>query len=227
MSSPTLAPSLPTTLKTDRLILRLLDPDSESDCQEFVGLYERYITRKVGPIPNVPTVQDIRLKHERTRPKAELCTLASPPRGMIHFIYLQAFENDGHNTSDSGPLVGHVLLSFRDEMPFPDLGYSILEAHEGRGYVSEAGRECLHFWHDEVGVKEICIATAVENNTAKRMGFEEGGQFTVVNGHPPNEEVEKAKAFVLPGMNWPDGPEVTLQRPARRQEAQLDSDKPL
>ncbi|KAK3046603.1 hypothetical protein LTR09_011951 [Extremus antarcticus] len=195
----TMASEIPTTLRTERLKLRMVNPDSLSDLQELIGLYTAYHTRSGGATPSIANMDDIRLKHELMGPRAEFCTLTPPPKGMFHLIYLL----------DGDTPIGHIAFSFRSEMPCPDVGYAILPSHEGRGYASEAGREVVRFWQDVIGVKEIFIGTSHKNlasqGVARRMGFVEGGSFEVVFGLPPNERSEQAKAFVLPGMKWPSG----------------------
>lgn len=203
----TLDSDIPTVLQTERLKLRMVDPNDTSDLEELISLYNAYHARSGGATPSITSIDDIRLKHELAGPRADFCTLTPPPKGMFHLIYLLASETADDN--DSGTPLGHIAVSFRSEMPCPDVGYAVLPAYEGRGYASEAGRAVVRFWQDVVGVKEIFIGTSHENlasqGVAKRMGFVEGGSFEIVFGLPPNERSEQAKAFVLPGMKWPTG----------------------
>lgn len=196
---------LQTTLRTERLKLRLIDPDSQSDLEEYVRLYNSH-RKDAGGSDNLPpsmTVDYLRLKHELHSPKAELCTLSPPPKGYIHLIYLL-------NDNGEDALIGNVNMAFRPEMSCPDLGYAILPAYHGQGYATEAARESLRFWHEEVGVKDIFAGTAKENvksqNVVKRLGFVEGGWSKIVFGLPPDEKMDDMKVFVLPGMGqWPEG----------------------
>ena len=102
-------------------------------------------------------------------------------------------------------------MSFRPEIGFPDLGYGIRDAYQGRGYASEAGIKTVQWWRDVIGVKHIWCETLPDNaksqRCAERIGFVRAGTLDVVFGNPPdeNQRVVGAVAFVLPGMAWKEG----------------------
>jgi hypothetical protein len=123
---------------------------------------------------------------------------------MFHLVYLANSEHPDDDSQDA--LVGMIGMSFRSEVPWPDIGFGISLKYEGHGYASEAGREVLRFWQDQVGVREVCVCTLEDNvkshRMAQRLGFMEGGPSNIVFGHPPNEQLLHGKAFILPGMTW-------------------------
>lgn len=194
------------TLRTERLKLRLADPTDDADCQEIISLYNDQNAGKGGNSKiGIKTIADVREKHRVCGPRSEYCTLAPPPSGMFFLAYLPSAEPGGHDT-----LIGNIALSFRPEMPYPDLGYGILGPYERQGFATEAGRKALQFWRDVIGVKELWCGTLPGNERsqrcAERIGFVRAGNFDVVFGQPPDEErVSGAVGFVLPGMKWTDG----------------------
>jgi RimJ/RimL family protein N-acetyltransferase len=158
---------------------------------------------------NIRTVEDVRMKHTLMGPhtRPDLCTLAAPPRGLIFLYYvpdLEAPENDDLDT-----VIGTVGLSFRDGLPWPDIGYAILGPFEGKGYAFEAANEVLKFWRERIGVKEVCAYTNEHNvrshNLAKKLGLVRGGPIDIYFGHPPDERFVQGIAWILPEMKFVDG----------------------
>ena len=185
----------------------MLNPKNETDCDTLLKLYTKYEAERTG-IPPIKTHEDIRRKHDLFGPKAEFCTLAPPPNGMIHSIYL----NEPGNPDDDKPTtiaepIGSIVMSTRKEMPYPDLGYGVLKEFEGKGYVFEAAQAVLDWWRNSVGVKEVFIATSDDNvrsqKLAGRLGFVKAGSFGVASADPRGEALQgHGLAFVLPGMEW-------------------------
>ena len=197
-----------TVLRTERLLLRMADPADSLDCQEIIRIYNDPHAGLGGNVSvNIKTIADVQQKHKTHGPKPEFCKLTRPPRGMYFMAYLPNSETD--RTGERGTLIGHLAMSFRPEMPYPDINYALFAAYEGFGYASEAGRAVLHFWRDVVGVKEIFCGALADNarsqRTAERIGFVKAGTFDISFGHPPNEKHATGVAFVLPGMEWKEG----------------------
>jgi [ribosomal protein S5]-alanine N-acetyltransferase len=70
--------------------------------------------------------------------------------------------------SDGTP-VGMSGLIRREELPFPDLGYAFLPAHEGQGYASEAGRAALDFGFGTKGLARILAIVRPGNHASMRV----------------------------------------------------------
>lgn len=70
--------------------------------------------------------------------------------------------------SDGTP-VGMSGLIRREELPFPDLGYAFLPAHEGRGYASEAGAAALDFGFASKGLARILAIVRPGNGASMRV----------------------------------------------------------
>lgn len=138
-------------LFTERLKLRLADPDDDADCLEILRLYTDPNAGAGGNSRvGIDSVAGVRGKHKVSGPKPEYCTIAPPPKGMFFLVYLPSTK-----PGKEEELVGNVAMSFRPEMPYPDIGYGILGPYEKQGYATEAGRRVLQFWRETIGVKEI------------------------------------------------------------------------
>lgn len=211
------------TLHTSRLTLRLADPYNAADCEEVI----RVQTASNNAVSGMKTPSDVQEKFKRHGPRSEFCTLAPPPRGMFFLGYSSSESTSDQQRTDKdskGELVGYIILSFRAEMPYPDLGFALFPQYAGMGYASEAGKAVIRFWQEEIGVKEIFIATAPYNvkaqKLAERLGFVRAGSFDVVFGHPPNEQRESdGVALVLPGMKWEEGKTMMLTVGKKEDEA--------
>ena len=202
------------SVHTKRLVLRLADPMSQADCEEIIRIYNDPHNERA--VSGIKTVADVQEKHRRHGPRPEFCPLTPAIRGMFLLAYLQAGDVEGSSeTGNEEVFIGQVHMSFRPEMPYPDLGYALLAPYEGQGYATEAAQAAIRFWQDTVGVKEIMIGTVPDNfksqKLAERLGFVQAGTFDVVFGHPPNERRETGGlAFVLPGMTWTEGKTMRL-----------------
>lgn len=204
----------PVVLHTQRLILRLADPSNDADAERILSMYVGGSGghEKLG----LSKVDDVRRQHKANGPRAELCTLAPPPVGSYFIIFLPA-NDDSHNHHDQGDSrregqqIGMVSMSFRPEVPFPDLGWALYAQYEGKFYATEAARAALAWWRDVIGVKDVWAGTLPDNGRsqrcAERVGFVRAGSLDIVFGDPPDESqrVKDACAFVLPGMTWPSG----------------------
>lgn len=69
----------------------------------------------------------------------------------------------------NGTPVGMSGLLKRDELPFADIGYAFLPAHEGRGYASEAGAAALDFGFREMRLPRILAIVRPGNEASMRV----------------------------------------------------------
>ena len=199
---------IPTILRTERLMLRLADPSSPSDCLEIISTYKDSRSGQGGHGKvALNTIADVQHKHKLNGPKAQFCTLAPPPKGMYFLIYLSSPGTAEAETKEA--FIGIAGISFRPDMPYPDLGWALLSEFQGYGYATEAGREALHFWRHHIGVKEICAVTlegdAKSQKCAERIGFVKAGTLDIVFGEARNGSRATGRGMVLPGMKWQEG----------------------
>lgn len=210
MSAKTPASSLPTEIKTERLILRSTDLKNDTDCANI-----NYVRCNPpgGPGHVVKYGEEaarmLRYKNNAHGPREELCTLTTAPESIFWLLWLPSRDKQDEIAKDLTNLVGIVGMNFRAEMPSPDMGYVVTAAHGGHGYASEAGQALLHYWRDLVGVRDIYVACPVDNKPsrrcAERMGFVYGGTMVCEEGRPPDSKYTEAIAYVLPGSGWKDG----------------------
>lgn len=201
--------ALPTEMRTERLILRAANCNNDIDCARINYVRGKTVDGVSTAITSDPNAtRELQYKARAHGARQELCTLAPAPDSIYWLFYLASSADKPE--SEPSDLVGVICMSFREEMPYPDMGYITVAAHAGKGYAAEAGKQLLHYWRDLVGVKEIFIACASDNRPsqrcAERIGFVHAGGITVELGRPPEGKVEEdAVALVLPGMSWKDG----------------------
>lgn len=205
------SPPLPTELRTERLILRVADVTSDADCDKLNSVrWNASGGTRNNAKATIEGRQAFRYKNRVHGPRQDLCTLAPAPASILWLMWLPAKKNGQGNEAngeqeDLANLVGYITMSFRPEMPMPDMGYITVDAHAGHGYAAEAGRQMLHYWRDFVGVREIFAGCLVENvksqRCAEKIGFVKGGKVMCEMA----DGMKEAVAYVLPGMSWKEG----------------------
>lgn len=211
MSQPLVPPGVRTTLRTPRLKLRMLDPEDDDQCSALLSVTSDPTAGQIGNNRNTElrSLEALRTKHRVNGPqnRPEWCTITAPPRGMFHLIYLPGSTSAGEDEQDQ--LIGMIGVNFRRELPWPDLGYGVKGAFEGKGYATEAAEEVFRFWRDDVGIRNMVICTLMNNvksqKVAEKLGFVEGGDLKVVFGSGPDEKDNDSKGYLLPGMTWVNG----------------------
>ncbi len=167
------------------------------------------------------TTPRLRLRPWAETDRAPFAALNADPQTMQHFpAPLSAAESDAlidafiarqaetglcfmavERISD-GAFIGMVGLNHVNyETPFTpavEIGWRILRAHEGQGYVTEAARSWLAYGFETLGLPRI-VAFTVPANTRSRAVMErigmtrvEGGDFDhprLAEGHPLRRHV--------------------------------------
>lgn len=215
MTSKRPASRLPTQLRTERLILRPANVDRDSDCARV-----NYIRCNPaggaghGNSDGAEAARQLRYKNKVHGPRKELCTLSNPPSSIFWLMFLPDAAGSLVEADDNANLVGFIGMSFRQEMPYPDMGYTVTAAHAGHGYAAEGGKAVLSYWRDQVGVQELYIGCGEENlasqRCAERIGLVRAGTLLCEMG--PATGVMGAVAYVLPGMQWKEGWVITPSR---------------
>lgn len=97
---------------------------------------------------------------------------------FIHQTQRQFGENNGFKTAlvvngRIAGLIGHVGINWTDRVA--SLGYWLVEAHQGRGYMTLACRAYIHHAFRELGLNRLEIRAATENHRSRaipeRLGF--------------------------------------------------------
>lgn len=138
-------------LQTERLILRKLTLNDTDFIIELVNSpgWLQYIGYR-----NIHTTEDA-LKYLQDGP-------------------LKSYEQNGFGLlliqlkTTKAP-IGMCGLLKRDALPLPDLGYALLPAHEGNGYITEATSAYLEYIQEHLQVSKLLAITNVDNEKSIRV----------------------------------------------------------
>lgn len=80
---------------------------------------------------------------------------------------------------EDGAWVGICGLVRREGLDHPDLGYALLQRHQGLGYAGEAGAACLRLAHQAWALETVAAITSLDNQRSARvlgkLGFVDHG----------------------------------------------------
>lgn len=134
-------------LYTTRLILRLYDEAKDL----------AFTASMFGPSF---TLDDMRRLDRGTRLHMSLLHGQKAPGTSCYIIHLGSAE---------GPKIGVISLCQRKEGVAPDIGWSVVPESRNRGVATEAAAECLRYWHEDFGLKEICAFIDAENIASQKV----------------------------------------------------------
>lgn len=153
--------------ETERLILQ---PMSLEDGEFIFELYNRpSFIRYIGD-RNLKTVSDA--------------------ENYIRNRFLPQFEKLGFGnylivTKDTGEKIGGVGIFEREGLDVVDIGFSLLEEFEGKGYAYEAAQKVKSIGMDDFGLKKISAITSKDNFSSqkliKKLGLEFKNYVTLPN----------------------------------------------
>lgn len=101
-------------------------------------------------------------------------------RNFIQKFYLNSYEIHGFGlyvlrNKSSGETVGVCGPLKRDDLPFPDLGFALLEEHFKKGFIEESGKAILDYCREKLLFQEVGAITTLENEASqkvlKKLGF--------------------------------------------------------
>lgn len=69
----------------------------------------------------------------------------------------------------TGAPIGMCGLIKRDALPLPDLGYALLPAYEGQGYITEANSAYLAYVGQELKIGKLLAITNLDNEKSIRV----------------------------------------------------------
>ncbi|WP_080777398.1 GNAT family N-acetyltransferase [Chryseobacterium phocaeense] len=137
--------------ETERLILR---PMSVEDRDFIFELYNRpSFIRYIGD-RNLKTVADA--------------------ENYIRNRFMPQFEKLGFGnylmvTKDKGEKIGGVGIFEREGLDVVDIGFSLLEEFEGKGYAYEAAQKVKSIGMDDFGLKKISAITSKDNFSSQKL----------------------------------------------------------
>lgn len=158
-------PPTVTELRTERLELRRFVPEALAD-QDFI----------LELLNQRSFVDNIADRGVRTRADA-LAYLRDGPQA--------SFERHGFGLMklvrrEDEAAIGMCGLLQRDYLPHPDVGYSLIDAHVGHGYASEAAATTLAWGFARFRPRCIAASTARHNEASirllLRLGFRDEGE---------------------------------------------------
>nr|POE46853.1 hypothetical protein CFP56_00185 [Quercus suber] len=102
----------PGTIYSQRLVLRLNDPDNDEDCWKLIRTYNDE-GGELGGITRVgiKTPEDVRRRNRKGGPKQKDCTKSAAPEGLWHPVFLK------DDNSEAGEIIGSISMSNRSTMP--------------------------------------------------------------------------------------------------------------
>lgn len=87
---------------------------------------------------------------------------------------------------DRQPL-GLCGLIQRDWLPATDLGYALLETHQGQGYAREAATACLNYAFEELKLPTLAAITTSDNPASIRLLLALGFDYVRQIQRPPHQ----------------------------------------
>ena len=137
--------------ETERLIIRPMSPEDK----EFI--YELYNSPKfikyIGD-RGIRTVSDAE-EYIRSRFLPQLERL-----GFGNYLII---------TKDGSHKIGGVGIFEREGLDVVDIGFSLLEAYEGKGYAYEAARKVKSIGMDEFGLRKLSAITTKDNFSSQKL----------------------------------------------------------
>lgn len=144
-------PSADNTYETERLILR---PMSAEDRDFVFELYNRpKFIQHIGN-RNVNTVEDA---------EAYILNRFAPQ------IERLGYGNYLLVTKDSNEKIGAVGIFEREGLDVVDIGYSLLEEFEGKGYAFEGAQKVKSIGMDDFGLSKISAIISKENVSSQKL----------------------------------------------------------
>ena len=180
-SIPATGTRMSALIQTDRLHLRLIDPDH--DASDMLALLN-----EPGFIRNIAD------RGVRTLAQARDYTAER----VLGSYTLNGFGMYAIIRRSDGAWLGNAGLVKRPELPGPDIGYALKAQYEGQGYAFEAARAVQHYARDRLGYPELYGIVAPHNERSaallQKLGMEPRGRLRL----PPPVD-EEVLVFATPG----------------------------
>lgn len=174
-------------LETPRLLIRFFDPSRTSDYEDLLSVYEAL--RAVRDIGNrdLRTPADVDALTEGKAVPASLLpkSIISPPTHVWTLVYLKSASSStpqGETSDREKPgisratIVGHVSVFYISGGDGTKLGYALKPVFWGHGYATEAGREILRYYSEDLGLKTIRATAKLDNVASMRVLIKLGGR---------------------------------------------------
>lgn len=168
-------------IQTDRLHLRLIDPDH--DAADMLALLN-----EPGFIHNIAD------RGVRTLAQARDYTAER----VLGSYTLNGFGMYAIIRREDGAWLGNAGLVRRDGLPAPDIGYALLAQYEGHGYALEAARAVMHYARDRLDHAHLYGIVSPDNARSaallRKLGMQDRGELRL-----PPPRGETVLLFATPG----------------------------
>lgn len=139
-------------LETERLTLRHLDPDTDTD----------FILRLVNEPPFLRYIGD---KSVHTSSDARRYITEGPQK---------SYEINGYGLykvqrKSDGAAIGMCGLVKRDTLPDADIGFAFLETYWGEGYAYESAAAVMNYAREKLGIKRVLAITTPDNAASGKL----------------------------------------------------------
>lgn len=156
--------------ETERLILQPMSPED----RDFIfDLYNRPSFIKYIGDRNIKSIADA--------------------ENYIRNRFMEQFERLGYGnflvvTKDTGEKIGGVGIFEREGLDVVDIGFSLLEEFEGKGYAYEAALKVKSIGMDKFGLKKISAITSKDNFPSQKLIQKLGLEFKNYVTLPDDDE---------------------------------------
>lgn len=154
----------PVQLETPRLLLRVPRQEDFEAWAAFMG--DEEATRYIGGV--------------QPRPVAWRGLAA-----MLGAWHLQGYAMFSVIEKSTGAWVGRVGPWQPEGWPGPEVGWSIVRSHWGRGYAPEAAAACIDWAFDTLGWDHVIHTIAPENDRSKVVATKLGSRYLRMDELPP------------------------------------------
>ncbi len=88
--------------------------------------------------------------------------------------YYKDYEKYGYGRwttilKESDEVIGYCGLKYLEDIKETDLGYRWKKKHWGKGYATEAGKACLQFGFEQLGLEQIIAQVLADNKASVRV----------------------------------------------------------
>lgn len=152
-------------LRTERLVLREMDPDVDAGFV-FELLNSPKFIKYIGDRGVRSSEEASQFIETRYRPGYQK---------YGYGLYTVALREDGIPALACEP-IGMCGFVRRDTLPDADLGFAFLPKYEGKGYGFESAKAVMEYGRETLGLSRVLAITALDNEASikllKKLGFE-------------------------------------------------------
>ena len=163
MATPTPSDLCKHTLKTDRLTLHIYDTSQADQSAHLVKCFNDPVTLVEMGDYNVSSNEVIISLSKACNLRPNAIHSISSTEGFVYIIHLD------DPATGASPMIGMISLMQRGADVATDIGWITLNQYSGKGYTTEAAKEALRHWRQDVGVEGITCSVVETNKASQRI----------------------------------------------------------